>query len=358
MRLREFHQHNGAQVADDGIPLLYHDAQTEYHAALNAAVLLDRSHEARLTLSGADRFALVQRMSTNNVEGMARDEGRQTIFTNPNGRILDRVTAYSRDDHLLMVGGPGRGEALRDYLRRNIFFRDAVQLNDINAETVQFALHGVTADAVAAALHTGAGSLPALHGVETIIDGTPVYLARRKPYLGGHWLIVAPLDGGARVWGAILAAGRAHGLIAAGSLTYNALRITVGQPAAGRESSAEYIPLEVGLWDEVSFNKGCYTGQEIIARMESRGRVARTLVRLTLDAPLDAPRELRTPEGRSAGTITSAVQAPDGSLWAMGVVKMAYAKAGTRLESGGVGVTVGAPLGVQPAELLPETDEE
>lgn len=357
MRLRDFHQRAGAQVADDGIPLLYHDAHTEYLAGLNTAVLLDRSHEARLTLSGADRFALVQRMSTNTVEGMARDEGRQTIFTNPTGRILDRVTAYNREAHLLMVGGPGRGDALRDYLRRNIFFRDAVQLNDISAETVQFALHGVTADAVAAALHPNADSLPALHGVEARIDGVPVYLARRKPYHGAHWFIVAPLEGGARVWDTVLAAGQAHGLIAAGSLTYNALRITAGQPAAGREASAEYIPLEVGLWDEVSFTKGCYTGQEIIARMESRGRVARTIVRLMLDAPLDAPRELRTPEGRSAGTITSAVQAPDGSLWAMGVVRMAYAASGTRLQADGVGVTVGTPLGVQPAELLPETDE-
>jgi glycine cleavage system aminomethyltransferase T len=100
MRLRDFHQRAGAQVADDGIPLLYHDARAEYHAALNAAVLLDRSHEARLTLSGADRFALVQRMSTNNVEGMVHGEGRQTIFTKPTARILDRETAYNRDAHL------------------------------------------------------------------------------------------------------------------------------------------------------------------------------------------------------------------------------------------------------------------
>ena len=64
----------------------------------------------------------------------------------------------------------------------------------------------------------------------------------------------------------------AHGLtIPAGSLTYNVLRIRAGRPGVGHELSTDYIPLELGLWDEVSFTKGCYTGQEIIARMESRG---------------------------------------------------------------------------------------
>lgn len=362
MRLKDFHQQAGAQVAEDGIPLRYHDANTEYQAALNAAVLLDRSHEARIALIGdpaseSGSGALVQRISTHDVMQLSLNGGQQTIFTNPTGRIIDRVTVYHRGDHLLLVGGPGRADALQDYLRRNIFFRDQVKLENRSDQTVQFALHGPAADSVAAALLAGADSLPPMHGAQLSIAGADVFLARRKPYHGAHWLIIAPLDAGARVWQAVLEAGAPHGLLAAGSLTYNTLRITSGQPAAMREAGPEYIPLEVGLWDEVSFTKGCYTGQEIIARMESRGRVARTLVRLNIAAPINAPAELHTPEGRSAGTITSAVQAPDGTLWAMGVVKMAYAASGTVLDAGGVRVTVGAPLGTQPLELLPETDE-
>jgi aminomethyltransferase len=332
VRLHDFHRANGAQVAEDGIPLQYGPLDAEFHAAGESAVLLDRSHEGRVTLDGADRFELIQRMSTNDVRAMSPGEGRQTIFTTPTARILERVTAYNRDA-LLLVAGPGRGDALRAFLQRNIFFRDQVTLNDISGQTAQFALHGPHADRVAEGVHTGAAALLPLHGVETLIDSVPVFLARRKPYHGAHWLVLTALEHGPQVWRALIAAGAAHGLLPAGSLTYNALRIRAGVPGAGREVSEDYIPLEVGLWDEVSFSKGCYTGQEIIARMESRGKLAKTLVRVALDSPVTAPAALMV-DGKAAGTLTSSVQAPDGRIYALGVLRMAFAAAGQRLTVG------------------------
>src|SRR5690606_27230476 len=118
---------------------------------------------------------------------------------------------------------------------------------------------------------------------------------------------IAPVESADRVWTALLAAGADHGLQPAGSLTYNVLRIRAGRPGVGRELSADYLPLEVGLWDEISFNKGCYTGQEIIARMESRSRLAKTIVTLALDALVEAPAPISIDE-REVGTLTSSVQ--------------------------------------------------
>ena len=97
----------GAVVADDGIPQHFGDLAAEYDAALNHAVLLDRSHEARLRLDGEDRYALLQRISTNDVLHLAADSGRPTIFTNPNGRVIDRVEVYAGENHAILIGGPG-----------------------------------------------------------------------------------------------------------------------------------------------------------------------------------------------------------------------------------------------------------
>ncbi len=140
---------------------------------------------------------------------------------------------------------------------------------------------------------------------------------RDQPLSGAHYRLIVPEAQAADVWAALLEAALTAGLIPAGSLTYNALRIRAGRPAAGHELSTDYLPLEVGLWDEISFTKGCYTGQEIIARMESRGRLAKVMVTLRLDAAVEAPAPISL-EGREVGTLTSSVQTPDGERSALG----------------------------------------
>ncbi len=330
MALADAHRRYGGQLAGDGIPLDYGDQAGEFAAALHAAVLMERSHEGRLSLRGEDRLALVQRMSTNDVQALGRDQAAPTIFTSPIARILDRITLVNRADDALLLTEPGRGPAVLHYLQRNIFFNDKAEVADLTATTRQFTLIGPAADTVAAALAPELAAVDALQGAAITVSGAAVYAARVKPLAGGQWVLVASNDDAEAVFEAILTAGAPKGLRPAGSLTYNALRIRAGRPGAGRELTNEYIPLEVGLWDEISFTKGCYTGQEIIARMESRKRLARTIVQVTLDAPLEAPAPLQL-DGREVGTLTSAVTAPDGMTYGIGVVRVAAAVPGTVL---------------------------
>lgn len=350
MTLTDLHQQLGGVLAPDGIPLHYGNQADEYRAALEHAVLMERSHEGRLEIAGRDQLALLQRMSTNDVESLADGEGRPTIFTSPIGRILDRITVYRRGDVSLLLTEPGRSDAVRTYLQRNIFFNDDVRLTDLAPSTQQFVLHGPRASEALAALDSTLSALPPLHGKTVSIAGNDVFAARTKPLVGDAWVLVVPNAAAAEVWSALLAAGQPFGLRPAGSLTYNVLRIRAGRPGVGRELSNDYIPLEVGLWDEVSFQKGCYTGQEIIARMESRGRLAKTIVSLKLDAPVQAPAPLML-EGREAGTLTSSVQTPDGDVLGIGVVKTAAAQVGQTLSVGEHTATITRLAGVQPAQL-------
>jgi tRNA-modifying protein YgfZ len=332
MTLASIHAKYGASLASDGIPLHYGDLHAEYEAGLHAAVLLDRSHEGRLHITGADRYTLLNRMSTNKIADMADNEGRSTIFTNANARILDRTLVYNRPDHLLLIAEPGRGDALYQFLKRHIFFNDQAELRQITAETHQLELHGATADAVMQAFAPGSSAVPALHGHEVTIEATTFWAARRKEISGAHWILVINAADASLIYERLMAAGASFGLRPAGSLTYNILRIRAGYPA-GREISSAYLPLEVAAWDDVSFSKGCYTGQEIIARMESRARISRTLVTIGLTQFVEAPAEIYQ-DGKLAGDLTSSVKAPDGSLFALGVVKIHAAQPGTQLTIG------------------------
>jgi aminomethyltransferase len=90
---------------------------------------------------------------------------------------------------------------------------------------------------------------------------------------------------------------------------FEILRVEAGLPKMGAEIREDSIPLEVGLWDEVSFVKGCFVGQEIIARMESRGKLAKQLVGIRLDSQAQPGSTLKQ-GGQTIGTLTSVVESP------------------------------------------------
>ena len=354
MELSRYHISLGARLAPDQIPLHYGDQAAEYGRASEGAILLDRSHEGRIFLEGPGRFELVNRMSTNDVSQLALGEGKPTVFINVNARILFRTSCFSLSRGLLLISEAGQGEALANYLRRNIFFGDRVTVNDSSASTAQFALHGATADEAIEKMAHDTHQLPPLGCAEIEADEGNLIVARRKSICGDHWTLVVKRDAGAAVHRRLLAGGANVGLMPAGSLTYNSLRIRSGRPA-GLELSADYIPLEVGLWDEISFSKGCYIGQEIIARMESRGRLAKTLVKVALTSTVNAPAAVYAPE-KAAGKLTSSAIAPDGQIHALAVVKVNSAKAGASLTVGPdrVAASVLDFAGAQPPFLMRE----
>ncbi|MCB9457190.1 MAG: aminomethyl transferase family protein [Anaerolineaceae bacterium] len=341
-----FHLAHGAVLAKDGIPLHYGDLGAEYHAALEKAVVMDRSHEGRLHIAGDDRVDWLQRIATNDLMDLPAHTGRPTLFTNANGRVIHRAVIYNRGDWLLAVTEPGQGGAFQTSLQRQVFYNDRVHFVDLTATTRQFVLHGPESDQIADALLPGAAAFTSFHGAEVTVAGVPVFMVRRKPVSGAHWLLVTPSEMAEQVWAALLKVGAAYSLIPAGSLTYNAIRIRAGRPAIGHELTANYIPLELGLWDEVSFGKGCYTGQEILARMESRQRLAKTIVTLRLDAMAEAPVEL-TYEGKPAGMLTSSVVTPLGEILGIGVVKLPLAVPGQSLMADGSVVHILGLPGVQ-----------
>jgi aminomethyltransferase len=295
-------------------------------------VVVARGQEGRLRAVGRDRLDLLHRMSTNELTNLAVGEARPTVLTTPIARIVDQLWVLNRGETVLCLTGPGRATAVRRWLAGYIFYNDKVKFEDVSAELCQLGLFGARAAAIAEALQPGAAALADNH----FLDDGELLVWRGRPLAGDGFTVIAPAARQAALWQQALAAGA----VPAGEAAYQLLRLEAGQ-AANPELTEDYIPLEANLWPAVNFHKGCYIGQEIIARMESRGKLARRLVGLRLTAPVPAGAEVRvTADGPVMGTITSAGQLPGLGAVALAYLKTAAAEPGAHVLAGEVTGTV------------------
>ena len=287
-----------------------------YEAAHQSAVLVDRSDLGMLKINGETRLDLIHRMSTQDIKKLGAGEGAATILTTDVGRMIDRLILYSASDTVYVLTGENHADAIARYLMRFVFFNDDFHLEDISSGTSIFGVYGPWAEHI---LGEKVGfpevAFPLHHWREAEIAGVTTYLHKTDPINGAGYFVMCETQDNQAVREALLSSG----LVLADEAAFDFLRIEAGQPRFGREITQEYIPLEAGLWDDVSFNKGCYTGQEIIARMESRGQLAKQLVRLTSSGKLDEGAEVNA-AGKRVGSITSAAATEGGTL-ALGYLK-------------------------------------
>jgi tRNA-modifying protein YgfZ len=306
----------------------------DYRAALEGAAFVDEAAAGRMFLRGRDRAALLHRLSTNDIERLRPGQGTRTVLTTPIGRIIDLLSVHALDDDLLLLASPEQGPPVYRHIKSNIFFNDQVTIAPAGASHAQFALYGPAAPEVLATLGAPALAALALHESSQARLADVTSLVARRPGLGGQgFTIVVPGEGAPALRSAL----RAAGVVPLGSEAWDVLRVEHGYPAFGRELSQEYIPLETGLLDAVSFTKGCYVGQEIIARMESRGRLAKRLMGLRLSAPA-VPARLAA-GGKEAGDLTSAVVSPRFGPIALAYVRTAHAEPGTTIGLAGSDVS-------------------
>ena len=279
---------------------------------------------SRIRVRGANRVDFLHRMSSGNLLGIKVGEGRTTVFTTPIGRMVDYAVVLAFEDSLLLLGGGnGQGKLIR-WLRKYIFFNDDVQLSEETNTLSMVGLFSTGASDFAEGLLAGASQL-ALYAHRTLGDGILV-VAPPLERTGYYLLGALPVP--------------------VGTLRpiseYEDLRIRAGYPAFPHEINEDFIPLEAGLLGAVSFTKGCYIGQEIIARMESRGQLAKRLVKIESDMVLKTGDAIRV-DGNVVGTLTSTTS--DGRA-ALGYVRSSYAHAGQALAAGDGTARVIGPAGI------------
>jgi folate-binding protein YgfZ len=311
-------------------PRHFGDPAAEYAAAQQGVVVVPRSHEGRVRAVGRDRLDLLHRMSTNSLNDLPVGEARLTVLTTAIARMVDLLWVINRGETALVLTSVGRATAVRRWLAGYIFYNDQVKFEDASAALGQLGLYGPEAPRAAETLVPGAGALAAQHFIEQ--EG--VIALRGRPLAGEGYSLIAPVEKVPALWARAVGAGA----VPAGEDAFQMLRLAAGQPYTGHELTEDYIPLEANLWEAVSFSKGCYIGQEIIARMESRGKLARRLLGLKLAAPVEQGAEVRLAgdSGPLAGTVTTASVLPDFGPVALAFLKTSQAEVGTKVSVGGV----------------------
>jgi tRNA-modifying protein YgfZ len=304
--------HVPASFGNDGAALV---------AATTGVGVVDRSHWSRLMLGGADRQRFLHNQSTADIAGSPVGSVIETVFVNATGRTIDLATVLVLPAALGLLFSPGQAQPMLELLDRYVFPADQVTLTNATDTWTTFTTIGPRSDALVAAagIDLGAG-----YGSGEM-DGMPLVVAQGNGLglPGQDWWV--PIDRAAELWSWLLG----QGAIPMGDRVWQELRLLQGRPAWGQELTLDYNPLEAGLWQTISFSKGCYIGQETIARLNTYKGVKQYLwgISLSQAVPLGSPLMLG---GEKVGVLTSC---GDTELGCRG---LAYVKS----KVGGVGLRV------------------
>ena len=312
------------------LPTVYSDVAAEYLAATSGAAVYDTSYTGRLKATGEDALDLLNRLSTNKVIDLQPGQGTPTILTTDRGRILDLIIVLNAGDHLLLLTSPGTQEPVIEWLDKYTIMED-LTVEDISASAAMLAVWGPGALAVLeAAVGSAMAELPLYHSVEQSLEGTSVRIvSTRLAELPGYYVITSS-DAAPAVWQLLVASGSKP----IGTEAYEAARINYSLPVHGREMGDDYNPLEAGLIGSIDFAKGCYIGQEVIARLDTYRKVQKYLVKLAFESGSSvSPGATLKQDGQVVGKITSVATIPTtNALIGLAYVRTKAAVPGARLE--------------------------
>lgn len=292
-------------------------------AAKEGVAVCDRSHWGRIRVSEADRLRFLHNQSTNDFQRLKPGEGCDTVMVTSTARTIDLASAYVLDDAVLLLVSPNRREFLLQWLDRYIFFADQVQLTDVTNETATFSLIGPGSDAVIEKLGAGA-IIGQPYGNHLFVDRGVLVAVGSGLATPGYTLIL-PVAAKDKVWSQILELGA----VELSDRTWDALRIIQGRPSPDLELTDDYNPLEAGLWQTISFNKGCYIGQETIARLNTYKGVKQYLWGIRLSGSVELGTVI-TIGDEKVGKLTSYTETADG-YFGLGYI---------RSKAGGIGLKV------------------
>lgn len=316
----------GATFDDHGIPVSFGNDDAALQAVETGVALCDRSHWGRIRVSGGDRLRFLHNQTTNQLQQCPAGQGCDTVFVTSTARTLDLATAYVEPESVLLLVSPGQAQPLIDWMDRYIFFADQVTLANQTETTAAFTLLGPESDPLLQKLGLEA-ILNEPHGShqKTNIKDIAVQVAVGSGLATPGYTLITASDTAAALWQILVEAGATP----FGEQVWEQLRIVQGRPMPNSELTDDINPLEAALWQTVSFDKGCFIGQETIARLNTYQGVKQQLWGFALADWAD-PGTPITRAGSKVGLLTSVVKT------ATGVKGLGY----LRTKAGGAGLTV------------------
>jgi folate-binding protein YgfZ len=318
----------------------------QYLALTGGLAAVDRPNVGLLRFEGKDAVDLLDRLSTNDLAALAPGIGASTVLTTNKGRVIDLLTVVHLGDHLLVLCSRDAAARVSEWIDFYTFDEDLV-ISDV---TDQYYIAGLAGpDALASAQRlTGdaAADLPPYGAVEAdVADLTATVVRTEFLGVGTFDFVVAGSDGQA-----LKEAVASHAEFV-GPEALEAVRIERGIPAFASELNEDHNPLEAGLIDSISFNKGCYIGQEVVARLNTYDKVQRRLAVLNWppDPASASPVSVGDPVSigdevtggdKAIGAITSVASHPNGGFVGLAYVRRAFMGAEVAIGPSGIIATL------------------
>lgn len=344
--LEALHRAAGAKMGawlSCSLPDDFGDWRAEYGYARESVALIDKNYRAYFSFSGPDRARYLNAILTNNINDLRASQGNVSLLLNPQGHILAEIETHAEAERFLCVSYASIRERLAETLEKFIIMDDVTMVDETERYGT-LAVEGPLAAEVAAEV-TGLdlNSFEELETRAASAGGIACWITRRSPGGLASAEFLAARNDLETLWQRLQEEVGERGGGAMGYTALNALRLEEGVPWFGSDFGEKQIPHEAGLQDShISYTKGCYTGQEIVERVRSRGQVNRRRVGLVFSGgEIPKAGELLTAEGKEAGFVTRAAFSPRlGKAIGMGYARKEANAPGSKLEWRGGTATV------------------
>jgi len=330
----EFLQTQGARFTESAVQD-FGNPQAELDAATKSLVLADLSHQGLLEIEGADAVTFLQGQVTNDVKLLNGSNSHYTGYCSPKGRLLALFLAFAHQDHLHLQFDRALLEPIAKRLRMYVM-RSKVTIKDVSESIARFGLAGHDAELLLKAIFSSIPAAP--NELVTLENGVVL----RLPDATGNiprYQIYTSAEKANELWIAL-----ASKATKVGKPVWDWLEIQAGIPEIVSATQEAFVPQMVNLdaLDGINFKKGCYTGQEIVARTHYLGKVKRRtqLAHIASKVSPNAGEVLNGSDGSDAGQIVRSAPSPQGGFDVLAEVRL------ESLEAGIVGWQ-GNPLTVQ-----------
>ena len=317
------HAARGAVFAETGgffLPKHYGDPVREAKTVRDSVGIIDISSRGKLKLSGADHIKFLQGMLTNDVKEKLPGRGVYAAVLTPKGKMISDMRVFKNEDSVYIDTEPGMGASVAQLLRK---FRLSYKAEVVDVTEDYCALHicgpgcgefvtkhlGINTEQMNEYDHLSRGEATVMKLNRTGETGFDVLFDNRRAE---------------EIWNLLLESSPTAEL--SGQEALEILRIEAGIPVYGKDMDISTIPIEAGIWNALDFEKGCYVGQEVIARIKWRGRVNWHLAYFVSEKDDCAlPREMLWVEEKKVGRITSSTYSPTlGKNIAIGYIRREF----------------------------------
>ena len=299
-------------LADGEVVGDYGDWLAEHRAFIETAGVIDLSARGRVCLLGADRLRFLHGQVTNDVNKLEVGQGCYAAIISGKGRMQADLNIFRLQDEVLLDFEPGLTATIIERLEKYII-ADDVQVVDVDPHYGLLSVQGPKAAEVVARLELGEPVPQKALNFVKVADATlgDIYVVNHLRLGSAGFDLFVPVAALGAVADKLVLAAKQSGGCACGWTAFDAARIEAGVPRFGVDMDETNLPPEAGLEAKaVSYNKGCYIGQEVIARIRTYGQVAKALRGLKLSGGLPSRGDKLVKDGKEVGYITSALHSP------------------------------------------------